>query len=739
MQTHNLQSQSYSITSYPTPTKPDIIPPHSHPSTKSHVHAYTFLGHDAIQRDSIRLSQNKNARLISWTKNKLRLSHVNHSSNRLFMWFGVLDGSGSLNPVPILSDVGFRNPGPGRRTSACNIIERQYLIRACTAAVATLSALDSRCPRSRRNGSNTLDNVLTANTESLASVLPMTGLDELLDAADSLHQGASTCQDCGVYTSQIRNTGLPLKIESNINCSSVIINPIPMMPSIRTDIASLPTEILLHIFKLYYRDFWDEFPKGTVKDLQWWLILGVCSRWRQIVIGTPYFWQKLWTHWHPEIINLFEIRSKSYPLTIQRSALGGLLFDYPNYDSKGAAAARLLKAHTSRIRTLELEWMDYGVDTRDSIYEFTRRSVADVTFPEVTQVFLSSCNHRRTTRSMKLNTPRLKVLILHELVLNSTSYPNLANLTYLRLKTCSLAAEDIVPLLEACPRLEYCDIRTGYAETPHIPPEPRLLSTYRVPMRVLEDLNISGLPWMFLARTLDRLEICPTANMKLQISLEGMPENHPRDALSRIVSPLISSYNSLEISRYAVTLKRSTKRGSLNLNPDDMYYLRCARPLEPLSYFSLPTIGIHLSSISIANIRPHHVPDVVDIWSAFLGFPNIEALSLRECKDINNFLLAFQHDATTVLCPRLRRLDLQGSYYEIQVLIKFVKERHPKDSIASIEWLHVVAGLFPEYEQLELRCGDLGRGTTNESPERKEFWKELQELRVAAAAGKVEA
>ncbi|KZT42353.1 hypothetical protein SISSUDRAFT_81198 [Sistotremastrum suecicum HHB10207 ss-3] len=397
----------------------------------------------------------------------------------------------------------------------------------------------------------------------------MTGLDELVDTADSPHQGASACQDCGVYISQIQNTSLPLTIESNTDCSSDVINPIPMMPMIRTDIASLPTEILLHIFKLYYLHYSDAFPKGTVKDLQCWPILGVCSRWRQIVIGTPYFWQRLWTHWHPEIITLFEVRSKSYPLTIQRSSSGGFLLEFPSCDSEGnAVAARLIAAHSSRIRTLRLEWMDWYPETHETKYEFMRRCLADATFPELTQVLLRSVNHYMAMRSMKLNAPKLEVLTLRNLVLDSTSYPHLANLTHLTHIASDLTVQDIVSLLEACPQLESCDIRTRTLETPLLLPE----QPHRVPLRALEYINISGLYWPSLARLLDRLEICQTANINLEIEPGERHDPHPLDVFRRIITPLISSYDSLEISGRGIKLIRSTERGSLNFEPDNSKY-----------------------------------------------------------------------------------------------------------------------------------------------------------------------
>lgn len=302
---------------------------------------------------------------------------------------------------------------------------------------------------------------------------------------------------------------------------------------------------------------------------------------------------------------------------------------------------------------------------------------------------------------MKLNAPKLKVLTLRELVVDLTSYPNLANLTHLNLIIPDLTVEDIVSLLEACPQLESCDIRTGTVETPVLLPEGQ---PHRVPLRALEYLNISGLYWPSLARLLDRLEICQTANINLKIEPGERHDPHPLDVFRRIITPLISSYDSLEISGRAIKLIRSTERGSLNFEPDNSKYSVFAHFSVKLTYFSLPNVGIHLSSISVANIAPHQLPNIVDIWSAFSGLPNIEVLCLRECKNINNFLKAFQYDATAVVCPRLRRVDLHDCYYEREVLLEFVQDRHTKDSLASIEWLRVVTGHFPQAELLELRA-----------------------------------
>ncbi|KZS96655.1 hypothetical protein SISNIDRAFT_547437 [Sistotremastrum niveocremeum HHB9708] len=521
------------------------------------------------------------------------------------------------------------------------------------------------------------------------------------DVDDStLDQGAAS-QAHEFYTSQIpNNTQLPLTKEGDPECYPLVGNLMPMTLSTRTNIASLPTEILLEIFKFYV-------SKGMMKDLQWWCILRVCSRWRQVILDTPYLWQEIRTHWHPEIVKLFEMRSRSHPLTIQRSAFPGVSFGGPSHDFEGTTTARLVAAHMSRIQDLQLGWVADDVDNRENMYEVMRRCVEDANFPNLTRVFLGSHSHYLVTRSIKLNAPSLKVLKLYGLVPDSTSYPNFANVTVLRLQTLDLAVEDIIALVEACPQLEYCDIQTYVSASRHVLPELQPLPSSRVPLRALKDLNISHLHWMSLLRLLDCLEIYPTANIRLQIPPVGLRADNIEDVLLRIVTPLILSYDGLEISSHETTLKRSTERGFLNFNiPDekDASYLAFSRFPRSLSYFSLPTIGVHLSSISIAKISGHWIPEIGDIWSAFSGFPNLEVLSLRECDDINNFLLAFTYDATAVICPRLRRLDLHDSYCERLILLDFVKERHTKDSLASIEWARVVAGLFPEEELSELRA-----------------------------------
>ncbi|KZS96666.1 hypothetical protein SISNIDRAFT_282398 [Sistotremastrum niveocremeum HHB9708] len=424
-----------------------------------------------------------------------------------------------------------------------------------------------------------------------------------LDVDESrLHQGAAS-QAPALYSLQSHNvTPRHLIIETDTSCSPAVIESIPMMPKFRTDIASLPIEMLLHILKLYYLYFWDDPPNGTVKDLQWWLILNVCSTWRQLVLDTPFFWQKIWSHWHPEIVNLLEMRSKPYSLTIRRSPLGGPGFGDQNYDVEGNATARLLTTHMDRIRSLDIEWLETlwlaDVNTHEKMYNLISRCVADAAFPKLTEVFLGSCTYYRAKRSMKLNAPKLKFLILQELVLDSTSYPYLANLTSLRLRTANLTAEDIIPLVEACPRLEYCNIRTEQKTTHHVLPEPQPLPTHRVPLRALEYLNISGLQWLSLARTLDHLEICPTANINLKLPPAERHGDHPQDVFRETITPFIPSYDSLEISGHAIMLRNSARPGSLAFNSDDSDHSVLASLSEKLTYFSF----LMLASISRLSV-----------------------------------------------------------------------------------------------------------------------------------------
>ncbi|KZS96664.1 hypothetical protein SISNIDRAFT_482463 [Sistotremastrum niveocremeum HHB9708] len=127
------------------------------------------------------------------------------------------------------------------------------------------------------------------------------------------------------------------------------------------------------------------------------------------------------------------------------------------------------------------------------------------------------------------------------------------------------------------------------------------------------------------------------------------------------------------------------------------------------AYVSLPSsraITTYLTSITIIGLPADPLPTTFDIWSTFSHLPNLEKISLLKCRVtimINNFFLAFKYEPATVLCPRLKGLDLQDSYYDRQVLRDFLRERREEDGVANIEWIRVVEGFFSEEMLEELR------------------------------------
>ncbi|KZS96653.1 hypothetical protein SISNIDRAFT_450363 [Sistotremastrum niveocremeum HHB9708] len=494
----------------------------------------------------------------------------------------------------------------------------------------------------------------------------------------------------GVSTSQLASPTQDELLPSTTDYSSLV--SALMAHKIKTDIESLPNETLCELFKFHYDQSIASFRSELIdfNGLEWWNLMFVSSRWREIIIDTPYFWQEIWTHWHPEIIALCETRSKGHPLTIRRldrDALHHLL----RRDSRGTATAGLLPAHISRLQSLHMEWIVPPVEPRQNLNQFVSRIMGDaIVFPELTQVLLGSYEHRFRPL-MEVNAPKLKFLTMQGILLNPTSYPSLANVTFLRIHDHDLSDHRIIPIVEACPRLEFCDIRSDYRDGVMLRiPDPDIEPPPQVPLSALQDLQISGCPGMLVGMILDHFEIPATANIRLVI-----PPEHPSDSPRQILTPRVSFYDNLHIlSGHTFTLSRSTERGSLSLKLGKIYSARSTRLLQVFSFFAVPTSGIHLSSISIVNLPGDQLPQTAEIWTVFCSLPNLEVLRLVECIDINNFLMAFKYDTTTILCPRLRGLDLQDSYYERRSLLECLKERQKLEAVTSIEWIRVVEGFF---------------------------------------------
>lgn len=463
-----------------------------------------------------------------------------------------------------------------------------------------------------------------------------------------------------------------------------------------------------------------------------------CSRWCRVISNNPVFWQEIWTTWPPKIVELYETRSKNQPLRILKFRNSQC-----RHDNEGSTTARLLALNKSRIHTAHIEWTPYVHNEWMDLSRFMEWAVGDDLLPQLTQLHLNS-SFDAVVRLQRLNAPILKSLMLTRVVLDPPVLPSLAHVTTLRSEDAELVAEDVIGLLGACPRLEFCNIRFEhnedlYHDLPVLRPDLDALSPTlsglrpreRVPLSALQDLTLDGLHWKCMAKVLDHFDIPRTSKIRL-VPLLILPDDKSWDALSAVVAPRIrvSLYDSIEVctSTRIITLYNSSNPGSLTFEIEDQHMYTHVTPLITcfacLSSPSSSSITLHLSSISIIGLPANHLPTIFDIWSAFSHLPNLETISLLKCKDtINNFLSAFKYDPTTVLCSRLKGLDLQESYYDRQVLSDFLRERREEDGAANIEWIRVVEGLFSEEILEELRgyvtvlvdrvpCGlaDSGRG-----------------------------
>ncbi|KZS96654.1 hypothetical protein SISNIDRAFT_450364, partial [Sistotremastrum niveocremeum HHB9708] len=472
--------------------------------------------------------------------------------------------------------------------------------------------------------------------------------------------------------------------------------------SIKTGIESCPNEILCEILELYQAESLTDARDGMADAFDW------CSKWRRVIVNNPVFWQEIWTTWPPKIVELYETRSKNGPLR---------LFKFRDskyhYDIEGNTTARLLALHRERIHTFYVEWRTYAHTGWEDLSKFMERAVGDNLFPRLTQLHLVS-SYESVVRLKRLNAPMLRSIVLIGVILNPSTFPSLAHLTTLHSEHSKLTAEDLIALLEACPRIESCGIKFAHVNDPYrdpdsptdSDPDPRsvLLPRVRISLGALQDLTIDGMHWSCMAKVLNHFDIPSAAKTEL-VPLIRAGEDKPSETLSAVVPSRDSLYNSIEVSSPTreITFYNSSTPGSFTFKISDkiQYHLSLCADITALTtsltYLSLPSsIGIHLSSISIVGIPPVCIPRTVDIWAAFSSLPNIEKLSLLECRDTNDFFLAFKFDTETMPCPRLMGLDLRNSYFEGEVLLEFLRDRQEEDEVANIEWIRLVEGFFGE-------------------------------------------
>ncbi|KZS96661.1 hypothetical protein SISNIDRAFT_533379 [Sistotremastrum niveocremeum HHB9708] len=348
-------------------------------------------------------------------------------------------------------------------------------------------------------------------------------------------------------------------------------------PNSKTGIGFCPNEILCEIFELYQAEYLIDARDGVADAFGWWAILHVCSGWRRVIIDNPAFWQEIWATWSPKIVELYETRSRNQPLRILRFRKSKY-----RYDIEGDITARLLATNISRIHTAHIEWTtDDHTHYWESLSQFMERAVGDALFPQLTQLRLvSSPSHGSVVRLKRLNAPILKSLMLNRVILNPTVFPSLAHVTTLQSEESELVAADVIDLLGACPRLESCNIRFEhneelYDDLPVLRPDLDALSPgdlrprVRVPLSAMQNLALDGLHWTCMAKVLNHFDIPRTSKIKL-VPLFIIPDDKSWDALSAVVAPRISLYDSIKVSTPTrrVTLYNSSNSGSLSFESE---------------------------------------------------------------------------------------------------------------------------------------------------------------------------
>ncbi|KAI0773102.1 hypothetical protein BD413DRAFT_312497, partial [Trametes elegans] len=237
-------------------------------------------------------------------------------------------------------------------------------------------------------------------------------------------------------------------------------------------ILSLPTELLMEVFRLYEEDaqktatiYQSELELGGVREIpsestcHWIPLMLVCRAWRAVGISTPVLWTGIEVFNHVEWLELALVRSRRRPVTLRFHHLSAAL------DAVG-----LLLPHTHRIRqlvlpSLESEYAGEDMQTFLPLLQSHMPLLTELTFMTSAHIqFLIDREHEEWPfvpfDSSPARLPALRILRL-PCSLVPWMPSALSRLRSLHLSACEadqaqgkLSHKDFLVVLEACQELE---------------------------------------------------------------------------------------------------------------------------------------------------------------------------------------------------------------------------------------------------------------------------------------------
>ncbi|KZT34829.1 hypothetical protein SISSUDRAFT_1035983 [Sistotremastrum suecicum HHB10207 ss-3] len=451
--------------------------------------------------------------------------------------------------------------------------------------------------------------------------------------------------------------------------------------NLATGIGKLADETLTEIFGMVIEML--KLRKSSAFEIEWRFLLFICSRWRTIMIDTASFWSSIWFDWHPSLVQLFASRSRNHALKLHTAR--GISHE----DSERTNASEVIASNAARITCLKVIWTDCDAGPLDSAFADLNEFISQkqtASFPRLTDaVFVSyDCIHIDQD-FLDVHAPKLQRLRLGGVQLNAESWSALTQLTDLHLDCRgSLENEDILRVLEKVSHLRSCKIITeseymeGHIRTPHSPG--------RIDMKSLERLTINHLKWPAVRDIVDHLSIPPMARIELVVRWEG--EFGVDVLFAPLIAPRMLLYDTLKVTPKTITLTSEDHSGFLNVRVFEWCWSEDEYLSEAVIDFisDSPTIFPHLVVLILVKFpeSPDGPHDII-LRSALAVLPHLCELSVLRSEDADCVFRAFENEK--LLCPRLSCLDLQDSFYSLELLLEFVRDRRSRG--AMIECLEI--------------------------------------------------
>ncbi|KZS91400.1 hypothetical protein SISNIDRAFT_487386 [Sistotremastrum niveocremeum HHB9708] len=330
----------------------------------------------------------------------------------------------------------------------------------------------------------------------------------------------------------------------------------------------LPDDVLREI-ACHYVDLWRGMERLS-KSFDWRNILAVNCRLRSVLIETPILWTTIGLDWLPEIRDLFHSRAKGFPLHIRTDEYVG-----PK-EHQRQSAGDFICQNIDVISSLVVSWHP-AIETDDPVMllrQLFSERIGNTPFPQLKHAsFFHEVDDVVMTfgTTITIHAPQLESLVLDTMVLNPTTLSPFPRLTSIKIREVMTCADEVIPLLAACPALQFCSIDTDadgaceFIDVKRWRNKIPKITTLELP--ALKALSIEALDWREVNRIFRILQHSPKANMTFQITGEGEDDNIAH-VIPRLFKHQITHYNQIFMahtwckSKYGLC---STEGGSIAL------------------------------------------------------------------------------------------------------------------------------------------------------------------------------